>query len=213
MLVNFAAMKAALLFGAVITLWAILGKIVGCGIPALAWFDLRGAARIGVGMLPRGEVALIVAGVGLAERLITPDVFGVSIMMTLITTVIAPIGLVPLFKGRPGKRGMAAWPEETLETEKPITVEMPASITHQFVRLLIGVFEERGFTVSYEAPESGVYQLVKNGLVASLKEVNGHLMLETPPAMKADAHNAVRDAEQRFVSAVQQIHEVGGNGR
>lgn len=210
MLVNFAAMKAALLFGAVITLWAILGKIVGCGVPALAWFNPRGALRIGVGMLPRGEVALIVAGVGLAERLISPDIFGVSIMMTLLTTVIAPVGLVPLFKGAPGRRGMATWPAEALEAEQPISLEMPVSIMRQFVRLLIAVFEERGFAISYSAPESGVYQLIKDGMVASLRETNGRLTLEAPPAMQADAHEAVQLAEGRFLSAVRQIHEVKG---
>jgi Kef-type K+ transport system membrane component KefB len=112
MLVNFAAMRQALVFGFVITGWGILSKIVGCGVPALAWFNLRGAARVGVGMLPRGEVALIVAGVGLAERLISQDIFGVSIMMTVVTTVIAPIALVPLFRGRPGRRGQTRWADD-----------------------------------------------------------------------------------------------------
>ena len=56
-------------------------------------------------MLPRGEVALIVAGVGLASGAISLDIFGVSIMMTFITTLMAPIILVPIFqKGGEGKR-------------------------------------------------------------------------------------------------------------
>ena len=213
MLVNFAAMKQALLFGAAITGWAVLGKIIGCGLPALAWFNFRGAARIGVGMLPRGEVALIVAGVGLAEQLIDQRIFGVSIMMTLITTVIAPIGLVPLFKGRPGRRGQAAWPSEARQAEQPITMEMPATIAHQFVRLLVSVFEERGFATSYEAPETGVYQLVKDGAVASVKETNGRVVLEASPAMQTEAHEVVKQAEEQFLAAVRQIHEVPANRR
>jgi Kef-type K+ transport system membrane component KefB len=208
MLVNFGAMKGALLFGAVITGWAILGKIVGCGVPALGWFHLRGAARIGVGMLPRGEVALIVAGVGLAERLIGPEVFGVSIMMTLVTTVIAPIGLVPLFRGRPGRRGVETWPAEVLEAEKPIFVEMPGSIAKEFVRLLVAKFEEEGFHVSYSAPGDGVYQFIQNGLVVSLRHGNGRLELEVPAKIEAQAHEIVRNAEDRFLAAVRQIHEV-----
>jgi len=209
MLVNFNAMAGALLLGVVITIWAILGKIIGCGLPALAWFNLRGAARIGVGMLPRGEVALIVAGVGLASGVIKQDIFGVSIFMTLITTVIAPIGLVPLFRGRPGRRGVTDWPDEMLEAQKPINMEMPASIAHQFVEMLASVFQEKGFTASYSAPESGMYQLVKKGIVASVKEADGRVALEVPPALQAEAHEAVRLAEERFLSAVRQIHEVG----
>ncbi|MBI4311350.1 MAG: cation:proton antiporter [Chloroflexi bacterium] len=100
MLVNVSTMGSALAFGAVITALAIVGKVAGCGLPALATgFNLRGAARIGIGMLPRGEVALIVAGIGLTRGVIEQDLFGVSILMTVVTTLIAPVVLVPLFRG------------------------------------------------------------------------------------------------------------------
>jgi Kef-type K+ transport system membrane component KefB len=99
-------MKEALTFGILLTLLAIVSKVVGAGVPALfTGFNLRGASRIGIGMLPRGEVALIVAGVGLSRGVIEQDEFGVAIMMTIVTTVIAPILLVPLFtKGGSGLR-------------------------------------------------------------------------------------------------------------
>ena len=106
MLVDFGAMADVLLFGTVISLLAIISKVLGCGIPALAvGFNRVGSFRIGIGMLPRGEVALIVAGVGLASGAISLDIFGVSIMMTFITTLMAPVILVPIFKrGGDGKR-------------------------------------------------------------------------------------------------------------
>lgn len=110
MLVNFGAMGPVMGFGLVISLLAIAGKVLGCGLPALGvGFNRWGATRIGVGMLPRGEVALIVAGVGLSRGIIEADVFGVSIMMTFITTVLAPIVLVPVFqRGGAGTRGPRA---------------------------------------------------------------------------------------------------------
>ncbi|MFQ6617748.1 MAG: cation:proton antiporter, partial [Fidelibacterota bacterium] len=106
MLVDFSAMKTTVLFGIVISVLAIIGKVAGCGFPALGvGFNRRGSFRIGIGMLPRGEVALIVAGVGLASGAIAQDIFGVSIMMTFVTTLMAPIILVPIFKsGGSGKR-------------------------------------------------------------------------------------------------------------
>ncbi len=106
MLVNFEAMKGAIIFGVIISVLAIIGKVLGCGIPALiVGFNQLGATRIGIGMLPRGEVALIVAGVGLASGAIDMQIYGVSIMMTFITTLLAPIFLVPLFKiPKSGKR-------------------------------------------------------------------------------------------------------------
>ncbi len=99
MMVDFGAMKSVLVFGLAVSLLAVISKVFGCGLPALAvGFNFRGASRVGIGMLPRGEVALIVAGVGLSTGIIESDLFGVSIMMTLITTILAPIILVPIFK-------------------------------------------------------------------------------------------------------------------
>lgn len=106
MLVDVQAMSTAIGFGVILSVLAILSKILGCGIPALAvGFNQRGAWRIGVGMMPRGEVALIIAGVGIAEGLIDQAIFGVAILMTIVTTMIAPMILVPAFqKGGRGSR-------------------------------------------------------------------------------------------------------------
>ncbi len=106
MLVDFSAMGEALVFGIVISFWGIVSKVFGCGLPALGvGFNKLGAFRVGIGMLPRGEVALIVAGVGIASGVIQSDIFGVSIMMTVVTTLLAPIILVPAFKrGGAGRR-------------------------------------------------------------------------------------------------------------
>ena len=107
MLVDFGAMRHALTFGIIFSLVAIVSKVIGCGAPTfLVRFNMLGAMRVGIGMLPRGEVALIVAGVGLAQGVINHEMFGVSIMMTLVTTVIAPPILVKLFStASPGVKG------------------------------------------------------------------------------------------------------------
>ena len=106
MMVDVSAMTGVLMFGAVLTILAILSKVIGCGIPALiTGFNGIGSWRVGIGMLPRGEVALIIAGIGLSRGIIGPDIFGVSIMMTILTPLMAPLILVPAFKnGAPGRR-------------------------------------------------------------------------------------------------------------
>jgi len=106
MMVDLKAIGYALAFGVVITLLAIVSKAAGGGLPALGFgFNWLGALRIGIGMLPRGEVALIVAGVGLSRGIIGNDLFGVSVMMTLITTMLAPPLLVPAFARGGSGRG------------------------------------------------------------------------------------------------------------
>jgi Kef-type K+ transport system membrane component KefB len=100
-------------FAVVLTLFGLVSKIVGAGVPALfVGFNRRGAWRVAVGMLPRGEVALIVAGIGLAAGVINREEFGVAIIMTIVTTVVAPVLLVPAFRGGSGLRRR---PEPELE--------------------------------------------------------------------------------------------------
>jgi Kef-type K+ transport system membrane component KefB len=99
MLVDVGSMANGLVFGLIISVLAVLSKVLGSGVPALfTGFNLRGSIRVGVGMMPRGEVALIIAGIGLAQGIIAQSLFGVSIMMTVITTLVAPIALIPLFR-------------------------------------------------------------------------------------------------------------------
>lgn len=86
------------LFALVVTVIAIITKVFGAGLPVMAiGFGRHRAWRIGLGMLPRGEVALIVAEIGRASGIIDRDIFTVAIVMTVVTTVIAPILLVRAF--------------------------------------------------------------------------------------------------------------------
>ena len=75
---------------AVITLLlACASKVIGCGLGAwkLGWTD---AMKIGVGMMPRGEVGMVVAQLGLAMGAITGEIYGVVVLVALATTVVAP---------------------------------------------------------------------------------------------------------------------------
>jgi len=99
MLVDVSALSGVVTFGLVITVAAVIGKVAGSGLPALGvGFNPMGAWRIGIGMLPRGEVALIMAGIGLSKGIIGQDLYGVAILMTIITTAIAPPVLALSFR-------------------------------------------------------------------------------------------------------------------
>ena len=98
MLVDVTALGGVWQFGIAATVLAIVGKVVGSGVPALfTGFNLFGAWRIGIGMLPRGEVALIMAGIGVGAGLIRQELFGVVIIVTVVTTVLAPLVLAHSF--------------------------------------------------------------------------------------------------------------------
>ncbi|MGD9143794.1 MAG: cation:proton antiporter [Dehalococcoidia bacterium] len=83
-----------LIFILVLTLVAAATKIVGCGLPAKIFgYDLRDSTIIGVGMMPRGEVAMIVALIGLSKNWIEQDTYAALVMMSLLTTIIPPLVL------------------------------------------------------------------------------------------------------------------------
>jgi len=75
-----------------ITIVAILTKLIGCGLPArLFRYSWRESAVIGFGMAPRGEVAMIVALIGLNQGVIGQEIFVSILLMSLVTTIITPI--------------------------------------------------------------------------------------------------------------------------
>ena len=101
---------SVLLFSACFVLVALLGKILGCGLAArLSGFKGKDSLRVGVGMMARGEVALIVAQKGLAAGVIPEKFFTGVILLIIVSSVITPILLRILYRG-----------EKTEEPEKPV---------------------------------------------------------------------------------------------
>ena len=86
-------------FAVAMVLIAIFTKIVGCGLGAkICKYKNYQAIRIGVGMISRGEVALIVAAKGEKLGLISSDCLGPVVLVVVITTIVTPILLKPVFK-------------------------------------------------------------------------------------------------------------------
>ena len=88
-----------ILFSVLLVVIAVLTKVVGCGLGAmLCHYKNYQCARIGVGMISRGEVALIVASKGQALGLIGSNFLGPIIIVVVLTTIITPMLLKPVFK-------------------------------------------------------------------------------------------------------------------
>lgn len=83
-----------LMLSGIIIVIAVLTKYLGCGLPA--WFFLKDKTkgmRVGIGMISRGEVGLIVAGVGLSAGVLSSSVYSTIVIMVAATTIITPIWL------------------------------------------------------------------------------------------------------------------------
>ena len=72
-----------------LTLVAILGKILGCGLGSLS-VGKKNAILVGVGMIPRGEVGMIIASLGLAYGVISGELYSSVVFMVVVTTLMAP---------------------------------------------------------------------------------------------------------------------------
>lgn len=85
---------------------AIVTKLAGCGLPA--WMFLKSRAqgmKVGIGMISRGEVGLIVAGVGLSSGILTSNVYSTIVLMVAATTIITPIWLKMEYKKEINREG------------------------------------------------------------------------------------------------------------
>jgi len=95
---NLSVFSPSLLVAAgVISVLAIISKLVGCGLPVLreGWDT---ALKVGVGMTPRGEVGLIVALIGLQMKMVSDAAYAIVVFMTAATTIFAPIVLRLLYR-------------------------------------------------------------------------------------------------------------------
>ena len=82
---------------------AILGKIVGCGgVALLTGENLKDSTRVGVGMIARGEVALAVTTTGISAGLIANEYISMTVLLVLVSSILAPILLKALYKGEEG---------------------------------------------------------------------------------------------------------------
>lgn len=80
-------------FVAALSIVAIITKVIGCGLPAFATGMQKGALGVGIGMVPRGEIAFIAALFGLSAGMITQEIYSAILLMSLITTLLAPFAL------------------------------------------------------------------------------------------------------------------------
>jgi Kef-type K+ transport system membrane component KefB len=81
--------RGTLALTAVICVVAVLSKFIGCGLGALS-LGRPDMLRVGVGMIPRGEVGMVVAQIGLSMGVIEKPVYAVVVFMAIATTLIAP---------------------------------------------------------------------------------------------------------------------------
>ena len=175
--------KNVLICGGIYTLIAVLSKLLGCGLPALGLgFNLKGGFRIGSGMIPRGEVALIIAGIGLTAKdaaglpIVNQDLFGVVILMTLVTTLVAPpiLNISLSIKGRGTKKEVSSSESQQFEWDFK-----NQELTHLVMDILHRDLRAEGFYVQMMNITDGICTARRGDTAISLREEGTNLIIET----------------------------------
>ena len=166
MMVNIAEFlnPTVLLAGLIYTAVAVLAKVIGCGLPTLLFgFTPMGAVRVGLGMVPRGEVALIIAGIAAAAG--HTEVLGVAVLMTLLTTLVSPPLLVLAFNIK--KRGHRK--EEDQNSAPAAIYNFPNhAVTNNMMARIIHTLSNEDFFTHQIDPVKGIYQARRSDMVLTI---------------------------------------------
>ncbi len=162
-------------FGLIFGVLAVLAKIVGCAIPALFLnFNWLGAFRIGAGMVPRGEVALIIAGIGMTTGILDADMFGAAIIMTLFTTLLAP----PILSVAIGIPGKGVTKEQLADDLKQSRFPFPSELVADAATdQILNAFRNEGYFISLVDSGTRLYSIRKDEMAFSMWREENHNVL------------------------------------
>ncbi len=190
-------------FGLLYTVIAVLAKTVGCALPSLALgFNLKGALRIGAGMVPRGEVALIIAGIGMTAGILNDQLFGVVIMMTLLTTLIAPpfLNFVLKIPGRGTRKDAKSSEMESLTWDF-----VNDEIADLVVDILLKDLKAEGFYVQMMNIDEGISQARKGDIALSITEEENRVTIETAPEDTAFVKTSMYEVVLRLNESMEHL--------
>lgn len=186
-----------ILFGLLYTAACIVGKLIGCGWPSLyLGFNIHGALRIGCGMVPRGEVALIIAGIGITAGILDEQLFGVVIMMTLVTTIVAPPALSLILKSK--ERGT----RKELKSSATTTCHWEfktEEIADLVAYMLLKDLRKDGFFVLNIDSDKGIYHARMNRMVFTINQHGKALDISTKVRYEQFLKTSVYEVMLRFM--------------
>lgn len=218
MLVNLKEIAAPniIALGIIYVMTSIASKFIGCG--ASAWFlnfSTRGSAAVGAGMIPRGEVALIVAGIALASGIVSHDVFSIAVLMTFVTTMLTPPLLQRLIiTDKPLLRRKL----QTEDEHKEISYDMPNTETAE---LILGktvlAFQREGFyAYTIEMRGMTVYEMRKADTFLSLlynrEKITFHCLKQDLSFVHTLFYEVIAEIEYAFKS-LQERMDVNAIGK
>ena len=181
-------------------------KIIGAGLPALATgFNKWGALRVGLGTVPRGEIALIIAAVGLAGGFLTPTVFKIMAVMVVFSVAIGSPAIAAAFRNRSvGTRGEWGNVETTVTALDLPSEELTELITAGILRAA----EQEGFFVHRLELAETLYRMRRDDLFLSVRRTPRRIEIESAPGDTGIAKTLLYEVVVHVRDRVGRITEV-----
>lgn len=179
MMVDLRSIGGTLAFGLVFAAVCILAKLVGSGLGAWPMgFNLRGVLRIGFGMAPRQEVALVVAATAFAKGAIGKDLYGAGVLMCLAATVVSPPALKAVFNAASGQRkDRRGRSRRMVQLRLPLPgPEVAALVADRLVR----AFQQEEFYIHIREGVN-LYEMRKDRIAVFLKQDGADLEFSVNP--------------------------------
>ena len=181
-------------------------KVLGGGLPALlTGFNRLGALRIGMGTVPRGEIALIIGAVGLGSGVISPEVFKILAVMVVVSVAIGSPAIAVLFRSnRSGTRG--DWGRiQTVTTG----VDFPnEEMTELIAAGILRAAGQEGFFVHRMELAETLYRLRREELVITVRQRPTRIELVSDPRDAAIAKTLLYEVIVHVRDRVGRISEV-----
>ena len=195
-----------LAFGLLFGLLAVGSKLIGCGVPSLALgFTKAGATRIAIGMIPRGEVALVIASIGLASGILDDRTFGITIFMTLFTTLAGPPVFNWLLKREVQTTRQEVIDEATTTTDFEFGSE---ELTRFLLSDVIGMMRSEGFFVNASEGDHKIYHMRKDGVFIAMNATDTALHFVSSRDDVTLVNNLVYEAVVSLQQKVSHIRNV-----
>jgi len=196
-----------LIFGAVYTLAVILSKVIGAGGPALLLgFNRIGAIRIGSGMIPRGEGALITCGIGLATGALDNQIFSAAVFMIFLTIVVSPSLLGVMLKIQ--KQGTRK-PENHDDSIHEVWDFGTKEIADLVMDTLLNELRTEGFFVQTMNIDEGISKAHKDDIALFITEEENRITVTTSkkdmPFVKNEIYEVILDLSHTIEKLINSI--------
>ena len=194
-----------LIFGAIYSGAAIIAKIAGCGAPALLLgFNVKGALRIGLGMAPRGEMTLILAGIALTMGILNQQIFAVLVLMILVTTLVAP----PFLSAALKLAGSGTRKPVKSDDSVSMTWEFPSSgIANLMLNTLFDDLRSEGFFVQLMSSDKSLCQVRKDDVSITIRENENIVTIETAKTDMPFVKTAVYEVILELHESIQKLKD------